>query len=115
MFVVARSPHLGLASSSIIFALSSGVTENIRAPQQSQVFVSQARSYKGLHTYLVESVTLWASAMRGSEYKKWASVISLLKEDETDQAVEEPDEIMHINRDSESKYDKKVIDMKRLS
>ncbi|GFV97580.1 uncharacterized protein TNCV_2040881 [Trichonephila clavipes] len=38
--------------------------------------------------------------------KKWASVISLLKEDETDQAIEEPDEIMHINRDSESKYDK---------
>ncbi|GFX78310.1 histone-lysine N-methyltransferase SETMAR [Trichonephila clavipes] len=34
------------------------------------------------------------------------SVISLLKEDETDQAIEEPDEIMHINRDSESKYDK---------
>ncbi|GFU13558.1 DUF1758 domain-containing protein [Trichonephila clavipes] len=28
-------------------------------------------------------------------------VISLLKEDETDQAIEEPDEIMHINRDSE--------------
>ncbi|GFY03139.1 hypothetical protein TNCV_4587401, partial [Trichonephila clavipes] len=28
------------------------------------------------------------------------------KEDETDQAIEEPDEIMHINRDSESKYDK---------
>ncbi|GFX20177.1 hypothetical protein TNCV_1437371 [Trichonephila clavipes] len=27
-------------------------------------------------------------------------------EDETDQAIEEPDEIMHINRDSESKYDK---------
>ncbi|GFX34570.1 uncharacterized protein TNCV_3658081 [Trichonephila clavipes] len=38
--------------------------------------------------------------------KKWASLISLLKEDETDQAIEEPDEIMHINRDSESKYDK---------
>ncbi|GFV06858.1 RNA-directed DNA polymerase from mobile element jockey [Trichonephila clavipes] len=38
--------------------------------------------------------------------KKWASVISLLKEDETVQAIEEPDEIMHINRDSESKYDK---------
>ncbi|GFW22389.1 hypothetical protein TNCV_1431411 [Trichonephila clavipes] len=30
------------------------------------------------------------------------SVISLLKEDETDQAIEEPDEIMHINRDSET-------------
>ncbi|GFW76762.1 HTH_Tnp_Tc3_2 domain-containing protein [Trichonephila clavipes] len=27
-------------------------------------------------------------------------------EDETDQAIEEPDEIMHINRDSENKYDK---------
>ncbi|GFU67857.1 transposable element Tcb1 transposase [Trichonephila clavipes] len=35
-----------------------------------------------------------------------ASVISLLKEDKTDQAIEEPYEIMHINRDSESKYDK---------
>ncbi|GFY14957.1 hypothetical protein TNCV_235071 [Trichonephila clavipes] len=30
------------------------------------------------------------------------SVISLLKEDETDQAIEQPDEIMHINRDSET-------------
>ncbi|GFV82455.1 uncharacterized protein TNCV_3982471 [Trichonephila clavipes] len=29
-----------------------------------------------------------------------------IEEDETDQAIEEPDEIMHINRDSESKYDK---------
>ncbi|GFT51828.1 hypothetical protein TNCV_4441121 [Trichonephila clavipes] len=29
-----------------------------------------------------------------------------LAEDETDQAIEEPDEIMHINRDSESKYEK---------
>ncbi|GFY23188.1 hypothetical protein TNCV_3764281 [Trichonephila clavipes] len=38
--------------------------------------------------------------------KKWASVISLLKEDETDQAIEEPDDIMHINRDRKSKYDK---------
>ncbi|GFW05061.1 uncharacterized protein TNCV_598551 [Trichonephila clavipes] len=27
-------------------------------------------------------------------------------EDETDQAIEEPEEIMHINRDSESKYEK---------
>ncbi|GFT11547.1 hypothetical protein TNCV_2523611 [Trichonephila clavipes] len=34
--------------------------------------------------------------------KKWAFVISLLKEDETDQAIEEPDGIMHINRDSEN-------------
>ncbi|GFU93921.1 hypothetical protein TNCV_1661441 [Trichonephila clavipes] len=31
---------------------------------------------------------------------------STAREDETDQAIEEPDEIMHINRDSESKYDK---------
>ncbi|GFV13323.1 uncharacterized protein TNCV_3656431 [Trichonephila clavipes] len=38
---------------------------------------------------------------KSAEYKKWASVISLLNEDETDQAIEEPDEIMHINRDSE--------------
>ncbi|GFX23840.1 hypothetical protein TNCV_1788711 [Trichonephila clavipes] len=32
--------------------------------------------------------------------------IEPVQEDETDQAIEEPDEIMHINRDSESKYDK---------
>ncbi|GFV53201.1 hypothetical protein TNCV_298101 [Trichonephila clavipes] len=29
--------------------------------------------------------------------------LSVLKEDETDQVIEEPDEIMHINRDSETK------------
>ncbi|GFT45461.1 hypothetical protein TNCV_349301 [Trichonephila clavipes] len=29
-----------------------------------------------------------------------------LPTDETDQAIEEPDEIVHINRDSESKYEK---------
>ncbi|GFU81816.1 hypothetical protein TNCV_3087281 [Trichonephila clavipes] len=33
-------------------------------------------------------------------------LVTLSFEDETDQAIEEPDEIMHINRDSESKYDK---------
>ncbi|GFX42740.1 uncharacterized protein TNCV_2196971 [Trichonephila clavipes] len=49
---------------------------------------------------------LWFINVNEQNIKKWASVISLLKEDETDQAIEEPDEIMHINRDSESKYDK---------
>ncbi|GFX64241.1 hypothetical protein TNCV_1499651 [Trichonephila clavipes] len=29
-----------------------------------------------------------------------------IQAEETDQAIEEPDEIMHINRDSESKYEK---------
>ncbi|GFU06538.1 hypothetical protein TNCV_2023651 [Trichonephila clavipes] len=38
------------------------------------------------------------------------------KEDETDQAIDEPDEIMHINRDTIAKVNMtKVIDMKRLS
>ncbi|GFX75931.1 long-chain-fatty-acid--CoA ligase 6 [Trichonephila clavipes] len=49
---------------------------------------------------------LWFINANEQNIKKWASVISLLKKDETDQAIEEPDEIMHINRDSESKYDK---------
>ncbi|GFS56430.1 uncharacterized protein TNCV_4302631 [Trichonephila clavipes] len=49
---------------------------------------------------------LWFINVNEQNIKKWASVISVLKEDETDQAIEEPDEIMHINRDSESKYDK---------
>ncbi|GFV14764.1 uncharacterized protein TNCV_3959741 [Trichonephila clavipes] len=49
---------------------------------------------------------LWFINVNEQNIKKWASVISLLKEDETEQAIEEPDEIMHINRDSESKYDK---------
>ncbi|GFT31039.1 hypothetical protein TNCV_1683961 [Trichonephila clavipes] len=33
---------------------------------------------------------------------------SLLNKVETDQAIEEPAEIMHINQDSESKYEKSV-------
>ncbi|GFU97450.1 uncharacterized protein TNCV_1913051 [Trichonephila clavipes] len=49
---------------------------------------------------------LWFINVNEQNIKKWAFVISLLKEDETDQAIEEPDEIMHINRDSESKYEK---------
>ncbi|GFT23787.1 integrase catalytic domain-containing protein [Trichonephila clavipes] len=49
---------------------------------------------------------LWFINVNEQNIKKWASVISLLKEDETDQAIEEPDEIMRINRNSESKYDK---------
>ncbi|GFW45774.1 uncharacterized protein TNCV_4494951 [Trichonephila clavipes] len=44
---------------------------------------------------------LWFINVNEQNIKKWAFVISLLKEDETDQAIEEPDEIMHINRDSE--------------
>ncbi|GFT46712.1 hypothetical protein TNCV_4026421 [Trichonephila clavipes] len=38
-----------------------------------------------------------------------------LNEDETDQVIEEPDEIMHINRDIAKVNMTKVIDMKRLS
>ncbi|GFV94273.1 uncharacterized protein TNCV_2267271 [Trichonephila clavipes] len=49
---------------------------------------------------------LWFINVNEQNIKKWAFVISLLKEDETDQGIEEPDEIMHINRDSESKYEK---------
>ncbi|GFW32605.1 uncharacterized protein TNCV_565501 [Trichonephila clavipes] len=49
---------------------------------------------------------LWFINVNEQNIKKWALVISLLKEDETGQATEEPDEIMHINRDSESKYEK---------
>ncbi|GFU83772.1 uncharacterized protein TNCV_2266931 [Trichonephila clavipes] len=48
---------------------------------------------------------LWFINVNEQNIKKWASVI-LLKEDETVQAIEEPDELMHINRDSESKCDK---------
>ncbi|GFW31186.1 uncharacterized protein TNCV_2577681 [Trichonephila clavipes] len=59
------------------------------------------------YSLLFQVEELEANYLLKAEYKKkWASVISLLKEDETDQAIEEPDEIMHINRDSESKYDK---------
>ncbi|GFX45707.1 uncharacterized protein TNCV_1422911 [Trichonephila clavipes] len=42
---------------------------------------------------------LWFINVNEQNIKKWAFVISLLKEDETDQAIEEPDEIMH--RDNE--------------
>ncbi|GFW93826.1 hypothetical protein TNCV_4221071 [Trichonephila clavipes] len=45
---------------------------------------------------------LWFINGNEQNIKKWPFMISLLKEDETDQAVEEPDEIMHINCDSES-------------
>ncbi|GFX40920.1 uncharacterized protein TNCV_2216191 [Trichonephila clavipes] len=45
---------------------------------------------------------LWFINVNEQIIKKWAFVISLLKEDETDQSIEESDEIMHINRDSEN-------------
>ncbi|GFT45109.1 uncharacterized protein TNCV_1736921 [Trichonephila clavipes] len=40
--------------------------------------------------------------------KKNGHLRFLLKEVETDQAIEEPTEIMHMNQDSESKYQKSV-------
>ncbi|GFV52050.1 hypothetical protein TNCV_1324031 [Trichonephila clavipes] len=58
-----------------------------------------------------EHIPAWRSPLKYRQHEDHqlsplASVISVLKEDETDQAIEEPDEIMNINRDSESKYDK---------
>ncbi|GFT24832.1 uncharacterized protein TNCV_3021241 [Trichonephila clavipes] len=47
---------------------------------------------------------LWFINVNQQNRKKWAFVIFILKEDETAQAIKEPDEIMH--RDSESKYEK---------
>ncbi|GFU86332.1 uncharacterized protein TNCV_1314421 [Trichonephila clavipes] len=58
---------------------------------------------------------LWFININEQNIKKWAFEISLLKEDETDQAIEEPDEIMHINRDIAKVNMRKAIDMKRLS
>ncbi|PRD18214.1 UNVERIFIED_CONTAM: hypothetical protein NCL1_61480 [Trichonephila clavipes] len=52
---------------------------------------------------------LWFINVNEHNIRKWAFVISLLKEDETCQSIEDPDEIMDSNRDSESKYDKSDI------
>ncbi|GFT84596.1 retrovirus-related Pol polyprotein from transposon opus [Trichonephila clavipes] len=56
---------------------------------------------------------LTKSAPQSARLQRWAFalqkfnvIIKHCPEDETDQAIEEPDEIMHINRDSESKYEK---------
>ncbi|GFX91226.1 hypothetical protein TNCV_1246411 [Trichonephila clavipes] len=49
---------------------------------------------------------LWFINVNEQNIKKNGNLGSLLKEVETDQAIEEPADIMHINKDKESKHEK---------
>ncbi|GFW48650.1 hypothetical protein TNCV_4242311 [Trichonephila clavipes] len=63
-------------------------------------------------TDLVVGITVFYDSLRFIKVnqhnikKKWTSARSLLEKVETDPAKEEPDEIMHVNHNSENKFEK---------